>query len=72
MADTHELHRDLDVPDADILVYTMFSRSARAIEDFDAWLGDRERWFRERNLPFRRGFLLHGDPGNGSPRPFVQ
>lgn len=35
MADTHELHRGLDVPDADILVhagdFTMFSRSARAI-----------------------------------------
>jgi hypothetical protein len=26
---------------------------------------NREQWFRERNLPFRRGFLLHGDPGNG-------
>jgi hypothetical protein len=26
----------------------------------------RETWFRERNLPFRRGYLLHGPPGNGN------
>jgi ATPase family associated with various cellular activities (AAA) len=32
--------------------------------DFESFW-DREQWFRERNLPFRRGFLLHGDPGNG-------
>ena len=32
--------------------------------DFESFW-ERERWFRERNLPFRRGFLLHGDPGNG-------
>jgi|SRR5579883_1000323 len=26
---------------------------------------ERESWFRERKLPFRRGYLLHGPPGNG-------
>jgi hypothetical protein len=26
---------------------------------------NREPWFRERHLPFRRGYLLHGPPGNG-------
>ncbi len=25
----------------------------------------REAWFREKNLAFRRGYLLHGPPGNG-------
>lgn len=32
--------------------------------DFEAFW-EREKWFRERNLPFRRGYLLHGPPGNG-------
>ena len=26
---------------------------------------NREKWFQERHLPFRRGYLLHGPPGNG-------
>lgn len=25
----------------------------------------REDWFKAKQLPFRRGYLLHGDPGNG-------
>src|ERR1700744_3287812 len=33
-------------------------------EDFETFWG-REEWFRESNLPFRRGYLLHGPPGNG-------
>jgi hypothetical protein len=44
ISDTHELHRELDVPDGDILIhagdFTMFSRSPNAIRDFDAWLGE--------------------------------
>jgi hypothetical protein len=32
--------------------------------DFESFW-EREKWFRERNLPFRRGYLLHGPPGNG-------
>ncbi|HKO17533.1 MAG TPA: hypothetical protein VJU82_01475, partial [Acidobacteriaceae bacterium] len=32
--------------------------------DFESF-GERERWFRQRKLPFRRGYLLHGPPGNG-------
>ncbi len=32
--------------------------------DFESFW-DRREWFRERNLPFRRGYLLHGPPGNG-------
>jgi len=32
--------------------------------DFESFW-ERESWFRERHLPFRRGYLLHGPPGNG-------
>jgi ATPase family associated with various cellular activities (AAA) len=33
-------------------------------KDFESFL-HRERWFRNNGLPFRRGYLLHGPPGNG-------
>jgi SpoVK/Ycf46/Vps4 family AAA+-type ATPase len=33
-------------------------------DDFQSFLL-REKWFRERKLPFRRGYLFHGPPGNG-------
>ncbi len=32
--------------------------------DFETFL-ERESWFRKRRLPFRRGYLLYGPPGNG-------
>src|SRR5271163_2121110 len=32
--------------------------------DFETFLA-RERWFQARRLPFRRGYLFHGPPGNG-------
>lgn len=41
--DTHEHHRDVSVPDGDLLIHvgdiTRNSFSPRAIQDFDAWLG---------------------------------
>jgi hypothetical protein len=44
ISDTHELHRELDVPNGDILIhagdFTMFSKSAAAILDFNQWLGN--------------------------------
>ena len=33
-------------------------------KDFESFL-HREEWFRDNRLPFRRGYLLHGPPGNG-------
>jgi hypothetical protein len=33
-------------------------------KDFESFL-NREEWFRDNRLPFRRGYLLHGPPGNG-------
>ena len=32
--------------------------------DFESFW-EREQWFHDRHLPFRRGYLLHGPPGNG-------
>lgn len=32
--------------------------------DYESFFS-REDWFRNLNLPFRRGYLLHGPPGNG-------
>jgi Icc-related predicted phosphoesterase len=56
MSDTHELHREIDVPDGDILIhagdFTMFSKSMDAITDFNAWLGE---------LPYRHKIVV---PGN--------
>lgn len=33
-------------------------------KDFESFFR-RERWFREHGLPFRRGYLFYGPPGNG-------
>ena len=33
-------------------------------DDFEAFF-QREEWFRARGLPYRRGYLLYGPPGNG-------
>jgi chaperone BCS1 len=33
-------------------------------DDFESFF-NREEWFRKNRLPFRRGYLLHGPPGNG-------
>jgi Icc-related predicted phosphoesterase len=54
--DTHELHREVEVPAGDILIcvgdFTMFSRNLSAIEDFNEWLGE---------LPHRHKIVV---PGN--------
>jgi Icc-related predicted phosphoesterase len=56
LSDTHELHREVDVPGGDILIhagdFTMFNRSLWAIADFNAWLGE---------LPHRVKIIV---PGN--------
>jgi hypothetical protein len=44
LSDTHELHREVEVPDGDILIHagdhSMFSRNMQAVEDFNVWLGE--------------------------------
>ena len=43
LSDTHQLHREVDVPDGDIFIhagdFTMFSESMQAVVDFNDWLG---------------------------------
>src|ERR1700676_5392257 len=65
ISDTHELHRELDVPDGDILIhagdFTMFSKSASAILDFNDWLGELpHRW--KICVPGNHEFFLESDP----------
>jgi predicted phosphohydrolase len=44
LGDTHELHREVEVPDGDILLFTgdltMFSKRRQAVTDFNTWLGE--------------------------------
>lgn len=44
LSDTHELHRDVDVPIGDLLIHagdiTFFSRNREALADFEDWLGE--------------------------------
>ena len=44
LSDTHELHRDVVVPDGDVLIHagdiTFFSQRPSVLEDFNAWLGE--------------------------------
>jgi hypothetical protein len=44
LSDTHELHRDVDVPDGDLLIHagdiTFFSRRPSVLTDFNDWLGE--------------------------------
>jgi hypothetical protein len=46
----------------DLILDPLVVRLLRA--DFESFFY-RESWFREKNLPFRRGYLLYGPPGNG-------
>src|ERR1700726_2700515 len=56
LSDTHELHREVEVPTGDILIhagdFTMFSKSMEAVVDFNDWLGE---------LPHRHKIVV---PGN--------
>jgi predicted phosphohydrolase len=56
LSDTHQLHREVDVPDGDIFIhagdFTMFSESMQAVVDFNDWLG---------GLPHRYKIVV---PGN--------
>jgi Icc-related predicted phosphoesterase len=64
VSDTHELHRELDVPQGDLLIhagdFTMFSRSAAAILDFNDWLGELPHRFKV-VVPGNHEFFLVSD-----------
>jgi Icc-related predicted phosphoesterase len=50
ISDTHDMHREVDVPPGDILIhagdFTMDSRSADRLIDFNDWLGELPHTFR--------------------------
>jgi Icc-related predicted phosphoesterase len=50
ISDTHELHREVEVPPGDILIhagdFTMNSKSAEKLIDFNEWLGEMPHAFR--------------------------
>ena len=65
ISDTHELHREIDVPRGDLLIhagdFTMFSKSAAAILDFNDWLGELpHRW--KVCVPGNHEFFLEAHP----------
>jgi Icc-related predicted phosphoesterase len=65
ISDTHELHREIDIPDGDILLhagdFTMFSKSAAAILNFNEWLGDLSHRHKI-IVPGNHEFFLEADP----------
>lgn len=65
LSDTHDLHRDVEVPAGDILIhggdFTMFSKSMSAIADFNAWLGDLPHSHKI-VVPGNHEYFLEADP----------
>jgi len=64
LSDTHELHRETDVPDGDLVIhagdFTMFSKSAAVILDFNDWLAELpHRW--KICIPGNHEFFLESD-----------
>lgn len=62
--DTHELHREVNIPAGDVLIctgdFTMFSKSLRAIQDFDEWLGEQPHRYKL-IVPGNHEFFLEAD-----------
>jgi predicted MPP superfamily phosphohydrolase len=65
LSDTHELHREVDVPDGDILIragdFTMFSKSMKAVVDFNDWLGELPHRYKI-VVPGNHEYFLEADP----------
>ena len=65
--DTHEHHRDLSIPEGDLLIHvgdiTRNSFSPMAVQDFDAWL---------RQLPHRHKIVIPGNHDYGLADPAWQ
>jgi Icc-related predicted phosphoesterase len=64
LSDTHEFHRELDIPDGDILIhagdFSFFSRRPAMFADFNAWLGELPHRVKI-VVPGNHEFLLEGD-----------
>lgn len=65
LSDTHECHREVDVPGGDILIhagdFSLFSKSLRAIDDFNNWLGELPH-SHVLLVPGNHEFFLEADP----------
>jgi Icc-related predicted phosphoesterase len=65
LSDTHELHREVEVPDGDIFIhagdFTMFSKSMEAVVDFNDWLGELPHRHKI-VVPGNHEFFLEADP----------
>jgi Icc-related predicted phosphoesterase len=65
ISDTHDLHRDVEVPNGDLLIhagdFTMDSRSAEKLLDFNDWLGELPHTFHV-VIPGNHDFVVE-DPG---------
>jgi chaperone BCS1 len=44
---------------------TVICAEAREILHDARWFFDNEHWYTERGVPYRRGYLFHGEPGTG-------
>lgn len=68
ISDTHQFHRETSLPDGDILVcagdFTCFSKSLKAIIDFNDWLGEQPH--RSVVVPGNHEFFLEADPSRRS------
>lgn len=53
-----------DRPRSPLASLTLGNTLQEALEEFRHWLESRE-WFQRRQVPWRRGWLLHGRPGTG-------
>ena len=69
LSDTHELHREVEVPSGDILIhagdFSHFSQSPLAIADFNTWLGELPHRFKI-VIPGNHEFFLEADPSERS------
>jgi Icc-related predicted phosphoesterase len=69
LSDTHEQHREVDVPCGDIVIhsgdFTQFSRSLNSIIDFNEWLGALPHRHKI-VIPGNHEFFLEADPSRRS------
>jgi Icc-related predicted phosphoesterase len=65
LSDTHERHREVEVPDGDIFIhagdFTMFSKSMEVVVDFNDWLGELPHRHKI-VVPGNHEFFLEADP----------
>jgi len=69
LSDTHQLHREVEVPDGDIFIhagdFTLFSESMEAVADFNDWLGELPHRYKI-VVPGNHEFFLEADPSERS------